>query len=149
MHKYSFETEIGEDLALMPLGVRRKLDIVGLKFPLKTWQALSFEERCRLCEAEPDLMGAESYRALVHLLAQGRPGELEALPALPSPRPWATPEAKARVQERSQEAGHLLSQAAWERLDDERRYIVWRLSEARRGPQKLLAALKAFLGEAL
>jgi len=146
MHKYSFETEIGEDLALMPLGLRRKLDIAGLWVSLKTWQALSFEERCRLCEGEPDTMGVEAYTALVRLLAEGRPGELRVLPALPSPRPWETQEAKARVFCRSQEAGLPLSEEAWEALDEEKRYIVWRLSEERRGPQKLLAAWAAFLG---
>jgi len=130
----------------MPLGVRRKLDIVALRFPLKTWQALSFEERCRLCEEEPDTLGAEGYAQLVLALAKGRPGQLEALPALPTPRPWATQEAKVRVLGRSEAAGRPLSPEVWEGLSDEKRYIVWRLSEARRGPQKLLAAWAEWLG---
>jgi len=133
----------------MPLGVRRKLDIAGLKLPLEMWQALSFEERCKLCEEEPDTLGAKPYAALVHALCRHRPGQLVELPALSTPRPWATPEAKARVLERSQAAGKPLSPAQWEKLDDERRYILWRLSEARRGPQKLLAALQELLGETL
>jgi len=129
----------------MPLGVRRKLDIVGLKFPLETWQALSFEERCRLCEEEPDATGVARYAQLAHTLAEGRPGQLFVLPALPSPRPWATEEAKARVLARSLEAGKAVSAEAWESLGDEARYILWRLSEVRRGPQKLLAALEELL----
>jgi hypothetical protein len=147
MYKFGFETEIGEDLALMPLGVRRKLDIAGLRFPLKMWQALSFEERCALCEGEPDAMGVEHYTQRVYALAKGRPGQLEALPPLPTPRPWATEEAKARVLGRSEAAGRPVSPEAWEALDDERRYILWRLSEARRAPQKLLAALEEWFGE--
>ena len=133
----------------MPLGLRRKLDIAGLKFPLEMWQALSFEERCSLCEEEPDVVGVEAYRARVHTLAQNRPGQLQALPPLPNPRPWATQEAAARVGLRCEEAGRPFSEAQWQTLNDEWRYILWRLSEARRGVQKLLAALQELLGENL
>jgi len=146
MHKFGFETEIDDALTLMPLGVRRKLDIAGLKFPLQTWQALSFQQRCALCEAEVDSIGAENYAKLVREVAEGCPGQLEALPALPTPRPWATQEAKARVLSRSEAEGRPVTSEEWAKLNDERRYILWRLSEARRGPQKLLAALEELLG---
>ncbi|MCL2013310.1 MAG: nitrate reductase associated protein [Cystobacterineae bacterium] len=145
MYKFGFETEIDVHLGLMPLGVRRKLDIAGLKLPLESWQALRFEERCRLCEEEPDTLGVEAYAALVRLLVEGRPGQWVALPALPSPRPWATQEARARIEARSEAAGRPLSAEAWEALGDEQRYVLWRLSEPGRGVQKLLAALEEFL----
>jgi len=109
------------------------------------WQALRFEERCRLCAEEPDATGVEAYAALIHALAEGRPGQLSALPALPNPRPWVTEEAKARVMERSRGAGRPLSAEAWGGLGDEARYVLWRLSEVRRSPEKLLAALAEFL----
>ena len=65
----------GDDLALMPRGVRDKLDRVGIKLHLDEWQGLSVAERRRLidqpCATEAD---ADRYRADLIALVRQRTG---------------------------------------------------------------------------
>ena len=48
-YRYRFKSEIYLSLSLIPLHVRMKLDITGVKISLKTWQAFTLEERWALC----------------------------------------------------------------------------------------------------
>ena len=48
-YRYRFESEIYPSLSLIPLHVRMKLDITGVKISLKTWLSFSVEECWVLC----------------------------------------------------------------------------------------------------
>ncbi len=65
----------GDDLALMPRGVRDKLDRVGIKLHLVEWQRLSAAERRRLidqpCATDADV---DRYRADLIALVRERTG---------------------------------------------------------------------------
>src|ERR1700704_5897788 len=64
---FSFEAELWEALDLVPLAVRRKLDLAEQKLSLDGWQALSLDARRALRDAEPSgfpaLLGACAARA--------------------------------------------------------------------------------------
>jgi hypothetical protein len=47
--RFDFEKELYETLDLIPLSVRRKLDLAGVKLHLNQWQALSRVERLVVC----------------------------------------------------------------------------------------------------
>ena len=47
--RFDFEKDLYETLEFMPLSVRRKLDLAGVKLHLKEWQALSRVERMVIC----------------------------------------------------------------------------------------------------
>ncbi|MSP37184.1 MAG: hypothetical protein EXR70_01665 [Deltaproteobacteria bacterium] len=53
-HRYDYEAEFYPDLSRLPLDLRRKLDVTGVKLGLKDWLALSFEERSVLCHLPCD-----------------------------------------------------------------------------------------------
>ena len=61
--RFAFEGDVHETLATIPLAVRRKLDLAGLKLSLAGWTALSRAERLAVChlpvESQADL---EVYR---------------------------------------------------------------------------------------
>lgn len=48
-HRFQHESEYYPALTRLPLDVRRKLDLVGIKIALKDWLAFSLEERAVLC----------------------------------------------------------------------------------------------------
>ena len=53
-HRYDYEVEFYPSLSRLPLDLRRKLDISGVKLSLKDWLAISLEERTVLCHLPCD-----------------------------------------------------------------------------------------------
>jgi|ERR1019366_1849789 hypothetical protein len=47
--RFDFENEVYATLELVPISVRRKLDLAGVKLHLNQWQALSRTERLVVC----------------------------------------------------------------------------------------------------
>ena len=47
--RFQYESQYYTTLSRLPLDVRRKLDLIGLKISLKDWLAFSLEERAVLC----------------------------------------------------------------------------------------------------
>ena len=85
---FSFERELYATLSLMPLAVRRKLDLAGVKLSRRGWQAMPAAARRAL--AEVDVADEASLAALHHgpprgSIAGGR-GAPAAGPPLPEPR---------------------------------------------------------------
>jgi hypothetical protein len=67
---FAFETDFAGALYCIPMAVRRKLDVCGVKVSLKQWNRFALEERQRLvvqgCETQDEI---ESYtRAVVGLI---------------------------------------------------------------------------------
>lgn len=134
--RFAFEGDVHETLATIPLAVRRKLDLAGLKLSLVGWTALSRAERLAVCHLPVD-SGAdlEVYREALRGFAE-RAGH----PVLPleggpvDPASWAA----ARV---PQEIAARVSEKDWARLSEEARYALVKLAGPRRGPEKLALAL--------
>jgi hypothetical protein len=129
---FSFERELYATLELMPLGVRRKLDLAGVKLSLAGWQALPLTDRRALAEAEVDDEAQVAAFARALREAADRAGaRLDPLP--PAPCPWRAPSVPPELQAR-------LDGEAWAALDDEARYALLHLA---RGPheERLRAAL--------
>lgn len=53
-HRYDYEAEFYPSLTRLPLDVRRKLDIAGIKISLKDWLSFNLEERMVLCHLPCD-----------------------------------------------------------------------------------------------
>jgi hypothetical protein len=64
-HRYQYESETYPSLSRIPLHVRMKLDVTGIKISLKDWLAFSIEERTVLChlpvETEEEKQAFASY----------------------------------------------------------------------------------------
>jgi hypothetical protein len=48
-HRFCYETEFYPSLSRIPLHVRMKLDLTGIRISLKDWLAFDFAERAALC----------------------------------------------------------------------------------------------------
>ena len=49
-HSFDFEADFTSDLCCIPMAVRRKLDLAGVKLKLSHWGALASPERQRLVQ---------------------------------------------------------------------------------------------------
>ncbi|HEX9446229.1 MAG TPA: nitrate reductase associated protein [Candidatus Binatia bacterium] len=144
--RYRFEAETDPDLSFIPLYVRMKLDLVGIKLALKTWLAFTMEERELLCrlpaesEAEKklyaDYLDALSERATAAKAVRAEPaGGLE----------WradgSVPEAVAA---RSRAAGAAVTDLEWTGWGRFQRYALLKLALSRNDPDRFARALKEF-----
>jgi hypothetical protein len=134
--RFAYEGDVHETLATIPLAVRRKLDLAGLKLSLSGWTAMTRAERLAVCHLPVD-SGAdlEVYREALRGFAEraGHPVlPLESGPA--DPAAWGPDRVLDTLTSR-------VSAKEWAALSDEARYALVKLSEPRRGPEKLALAL--------
>jgi hypothetical protein len=140
---FSFEQEMHATLDLMPFAVRRKLDLAGLKLSLEGWKALPLDDRRALRDAHVET--AAEVAAFADLLrsAAARAGaSLTPLFDVPAEPPWRTRTVPVSLRARVEALGATLGDALWAALDDEDRYVLFRLAEKKREPERLLAALR-------
>jgi hypothetical protein len=142
--RFSFEDDLGPELEFMPLDVRRKLDLAGLKLGLSAWQALSADERRALAEApltrDDD---APAFGARVEALAAARGQEVTRLEARSS-HEWREPAARELVATRARELGVAFDSERWATLADDARYALARLARPEKSADKLRRALATF-----
>ncbi|MCP9909461.1 nitrate reductase associated protein [Cyanobium sp. BA20m-p-22] len=84
---FHFEADFTADLRCIPMAVRRKLDLAGVKLKLQHWSELSETERVELLAWPDDPAAIEALRQ--HL--QARTSALSAGQAKDLPRPDAEP----------------------------------------------------------
>ena len=141
--RFVFEGEIHQSLSCVPLAVRRKLDVAGLKISLAGWQALSRAERLGLCHlpiANDDEVAV--YREVMRGFCDGHGVALTTLddPQAHS-RVWNSVQMPAAVAARVAATGGSLDQAAWHALDEDSRYGLLKMAEPKQSPAKFQAIL--------
>ena len=140
--RFDFESEEYATLELVPMSVRRKLDLAGVKLHLNQWQALSRAERLVVCHFPAD--SSEEREVLAAFLAEAVKrrgcGELSTMPP--------APDTAADANHMPSEVARLISE--WEldgeswsrRFDPDERYALAKLT---RGPaDKFVRAWSAF-----
>jgi hypothetical protein len=142
---FHFEADFAGDLRCLPMAVRRKLDLAGVKLKLVHWHGLTNEERQRLLAWSDEGASLGALRQWLlersHALPQG--------PATPLPaainRDWqqgeALPEALAASCE---QLGVTLQPHAWGTLDELQRFALVKLSHPGHEHRNLPGALREF-----
>ena len=142
--RFAFEGDVHRTLEMIPLSVRRKLDLSGLKLSLAAWTALSRAERLAVCHLPVDSPEElEVYREALRGFAEraGHPAApLESGPA--DPRAWGKERIPEALSARLPEAGARIDPLAWGALPEDARYSLVKLAEPRRTPEKLALALR-------
>jgi hypothetical protein len=146
---FGFEADFSADLRCIPMAVRRKLDLAGVKLKLVQWAGLEPGERQRLLAWADD---AASIEALRHWLL-ARSAALPQGPARPLPaaqgeawqQPWSGPEALPEPLQRScLELGLRLRREGWQQLEELQRFALVKLSHPGHEHRNLPRALAEF-----
>lgn len=142
---FAFEADFAGDLRCLPMAVRRKLDLAGVKLKLVHWHGLTVEERQRLL-AWPD--DGPSLAALRQWLLERGPS-LPQGPARPMPpavdADWQRLEALPEALDSScRELGITLRANAWSGLDELQRFALVKLSHPGHEHRNLPRALAEF-----
>ena len=142
---FGFEAEFTADLRCIPMAVRRKLDLAGVKLKLQHWGELAEDERIALL-AWPDAPEAIA-RLRQHLLQ--RTAALSAGPARELPcaigEPWQQGEAPPALLSAScDQLGVQLRSGVWSELDELQRFALVKLSHPGHEHRNLPRALVEF-----
>ncbi|GDX72709.1 hypothetical protein LBMAG39_11420 [Cyanobium sp.] len=145
-HCFAFESDFIGTWRCIPLCVRRKLDLIGLKLKLNHWLELTQPQRQELVDW-PD--GPEALQQpKQHLLActaAMADGQAKPLPPAHN-EPWQDPSRlPPDVERAAQQRGVLLDAASWGRLRELERFALCKLARPGHDHHNLGPALEELL----
>ena len=144
-HCFGFEADFTGDLRCIPMAVRRKLDLAGVKLKLVHWGALSEAERQTLLAwaDDPAAIGA-MHNWLLERTAAMADGPAKELPPAVD-QPWQQTQGWPEVLRQScAQLGLALQSDGWQRLDELQRFSLVKLSHPGHEHRNLPAALAEF-----
>lgn len=145
-HCFDFEQDFVGSWRCIPLCVRRKLDLIGLKLKLSHWLELSHGDRQHLVDWPDDSAALAALRE--HLLQCTRglsAGEAQPLPPSQG-EAWQNPEAlPAEISQAAQQRGVALNAGQWAALGELERFTLCKLARPGHDHHNLGAALRELL----
>jgi hypothetical protein len=133
--RFAFEGDLHRTLEFIPIAVRRKLDLAGLKLSLAAWNRMSRAEKLAVCHLPVDGEGdLDVYREALTGFAE-RAGE----PVTPLS---GGPADRRSWRELPQRLAGRVDPDRWAASSDEARYVLTRLCEPRKSGDKLEDALR-------
>jgi hypothetical protein len=142
-HRFQYEAEFYPELSRLPLHVRMKLDLTGIKLSLKQWLAFSFEERKVVChlpvEREEELQAFVAY--MNSLCRRYHGSAAQTFPPV-TPALWDTPgHIPEPVVENSRNSGQAITLEEWTHWQFHQRYALYKTALSENEPEKFLAVL--------
>lgn len=142
---FAFEADFTATLRCIPMAVRRKLDLAGVKLKLQHWSELTESERSELLAWSDDAAAIEAMRThLLRRTAELSAGQAKNLP-LPAGEPWQQAERLPEVLAAScNQLGVSLRPGAWAALNELQRFALVKLSHPGHEHRNLPQALAEF-----
>jgi hypothetical protein len=142
-YRFRYESEFYPALSRVPLHVRMKLDLTGVKISLSDWLSFSFEERTVLChlpvETNEEQQAFVNYLDFLSRKYRGAPVALTE--ALNKTR-WDNPDQIAQpVAEKSGEKGQPVTSQEWARWKTHQRYALYKTAVSKSDPEQFFALL--------
>ena len=145
-HCFAFEQDFIGDWRCIPLCVRRKLDLCGVKLKLNHWLLLSKDQRQTLVDWPDgaDALGQlrQHLRDCTRTMADGMAKDLPPVSSAPWQQVEVLPDA---VQEAATARGVLLSLEQWARLSELDRFALCKLARPGHDHHNLDAAFSEVL----
>jgi len=142
-HRYDYEAEYYPNLSRLPLDLRRKLDLTGIKISLRDWLAFALEERTILChfpcESEEERQVFKTYMDFLAGKYLGKPTEKTA--AMNSSL-WSGSAVPQVVALNSSTLGSLVSADEWRRWQSHHRYALYKTAVSKSQPEAFEQVLK-------
>jgi hypothetical protein len=142
---FGFEADFTSDLRCIPMAVRRKLDLAGVKLKLQHWSELEEAERGSLLAWPDDPAAIETLRKhLLERTAGLSAGQAKQLPQ-PAHEPWQQAAAIPEVLAAScAQLGLAIRNESWAELNELQRFALVKLSHPGHEHRNLPRALAEF-----
>ncbi len=145
-HRYDFEAEFYPNLSRLPLDLRCKLDVTGVKLALKDWLAFNFAERnvlCHLpCESGEECQVFTNYLDFLSRKYRGEPIEL----IEPMDRSlWTASSVPQTVAVKSAALGRAVSLEQWQHWHSHDRYALYKTALSKNQPEAFEQVLAQLL----
>jgi hypothetical protein len=135
-HRFRYEAEFYPSLSRIPLHVRMKLDLTGLKISLSDWLACAFEERRVLCHL-PVATEEERqiFAAYVDFLCRKYRGNaVTVAPVLDSSR-WQADKVPVEVAQKSASCFNTITISEWQTWEPHQRYALYKTAVSKSQPE--------------
>lgn len=142
-NQYPYEAEFYPTLSRVPLDVRRKLDITGIKLSLQDWLAFSLEERRVLCHLPCDTAEEQQvFAEFLDFLSQRHRGlAVERLAAL-SASLYDASGVPEPVTQKSTALHASVTADEWHQWPAHHRYALYKTAISRAQPEAFEQVLK-------
>jgi hypothetical protein len=142
-YRFRYEAAFYPNLDRLPLHVRMKLDLTGVKLSLKHWLAFHIEERTAICHLPVDHEDEkQAFIRYLNFLSQqycGTPAPM--LPPM-DPLLWEiSNQVPGPVLQRSGDNGKAVAIAEWKGWAAHQRYALYKTAISRSEPEKFFTVL--------
>jgi hypothetical protein len=143
---FQFETDFVDSLRCIPMQVRYRLDICGVKLKLHQWNLFTLADRAELVDFDPQtVLEIDQYRELLVNLIKERSGEQATLLTITAIPPWLNEaEIPTGLAEKISAADINFSLLQWQQLTTLQRFALIKLSGASHEQNNFLPALREF-----
>ncbi len=142
-HRFRYEADFYPDLSRLPLHLRMKLDLTGIKLSLQEWLAFSLEERKVLCHFPvADAEELQAFVEYINFLCQRYNGSAaRRLPPM-STESWNDPDRIPEpVLNKSQDNGQSVTLEEWAGWQSHEHYALYKTAVSKDEPEKFFAVL--------
>jgi len=135
-HRYDYEAEFYPKLARLPLDVRRKLDVTGVKISLKDWLSFSLEERTVLCHLPCDNdEERQVFAAYLDFLSGKYCGKPTDKTDPMDSALWSALALPDSIAQRSMALNQAVSVSEWRHWQSEQRYALYKTATSTSQPE--------------
>ena len=142
-HHYDYEAEFYHSLSRLPLDLRRKLDVTGVKLSLKTWLSFSVEERTVLCHLPCDSHEEQSaFTAYLEFLASRYGSAPIEITEKLSDSLWDSSQVPQPVRQKSASLDRAVTLDQWRGWQSHDRYALYKTAVSKSQPEAFAQVLK-------
>ena len=145
-HFFEFEDEFISDLRCIPLCVRRKLDLIGLKLKLQHWQEFNHDDKRKIVywsDSIDDLDALKSY--LISKSSRSRIGQAKEI-LISKDEPWLlSGTVPDFIEVEASKYTFQISQRIWSNLSELERFALCKLARPGHEHRNLIKAFKEIL----
>jgi hypothetical protein len=136
LHRYDYEAQFYPRLTRLPLDVRRKLDVTGIKISLKDWLSLSLEERLVLCHLPCDNNEERQvFAAYLDFLIEKYCGKATYKSDPMDSAIWSGLAVPAEVTQKSSALGQTVTASEWRGWPSHHRYGLYKSAVSKNQPE--------------
>jgi hypothetical protein len=135
-HRYRYEAEFYPMLNRIPLDVRMKLDLTGIKVSLKDWLTCGIEERAVLCHLPVNTAEERQvFAAYVDFLSRKYRDQPAELTEVLDSNLWNALEVPAPVTQKTASGFANITLDEWQRWEPHQRYALYKTAISKSQPE--------------